>query len=158
MTSKSYMRQVMEIKPSWLLEGQFALFDHSQAIYLTHISSRTSLLQARRPRATRDWGQEDAKDHRVVNNRNVAFYFSFIRIRLSTLTSAARIVCTVHLLLCQYRILLYSLRFIRQSGLYSIGEFAISRLYALLQASKIPCRTRRSPRCSLLSPWCSGST
>ena len=160
MTSKSYMRQVMEIKPSWLLEGWFAFFDHSQVIYLIPIalSSCTPLLQARRPRATRDWGQEDAEDHRVVNNRNVAFCFSFIRIRLSTLTSAARIVCTVHLLLCQYRILLYSLRFIRQSGLYSIGEFAISRLYALLQASKIPCRTRRSPRCSLLSPWCSGST
>jgi len=65
MTSKSYVRQAMEIKPAWLFEGpllvHILLFKSADVFCL---SSRSSLLQARRPRTAVEGRQENAEDSR----------------------------------------------------------------------------------------------
>ena len=66
MTSKSYLRQVMEIKPAWLLEGAVLVqivFKKETLNWLTSFgpSSCSSLFQASRPRTTVEGRQENAQ-------------------------------------------------------------------------------------------------
>ena len=64
MTSKSYMRQVMEIKPQWLLEGPSPTFINLKPFQIPICyPSRTALLQGDRSRATCEGRQEDAEGY-----------------------------------------------------------------------------------------------
>lgn len=63
-TSKSYMRQIMEIKPAWLLEGEFVSLWIASCELLTCNHSRPALFQACGLGAARRWRQEDAEDDR----------------------------------------------------------------------------------------------
>lgn len=68
MTSKSYMRQVMEIKPSWLIEGEFHLLMHNSSSLTSFFRfSCSSLLQARGLRATWHRGEKNAEDSWFFN-------------------------------------------------------------------------------------------